>query len=270
VSAVISKAQAFLDAQAALMQAATALGVTLSPAGALLLLGQGWGESFFGRAVAGYDPSMRGTNNVGSIDSTPGWLANHQAPGFGKFAHLDTMDGHYSTGYVAWFRIYPNQLEAWKGSIQFVTYGNPAGLAAALAGGAAAYAHWLKIHGYYGVSEAAYAAMLAGAATTAKNALSAAAAQNLTPADPASAGQNENEIAPLSERFSKRPDLIAGITPATGVVWTVSPPSSPAGGNGSGAAGAGGLLLALAFMVTLAWAASGAPMTLRGVRRAIA
>jgi hypothetical protein len=247
----ISKAQAFLDAHAALVAAASSAGFALDDAGALLLLGQGWGESFFGRAIAGYDQSMRGTNNVGSIDSTPGWLANHAARGFGRFAHTDTMDGTLQTAYIAWFRIYPNQLEAWKGFVSFVIYGNPAGLGAALAGGAAAYAHWLKLHGYYGVGESAYAAMLAGAATTAKNALAAAAAQGLTAADPATAGENENEIAPVSERVITR--LLPDVVPASGVVWTVGPPLPPAGGIG-------GAVVAILLGVGLAWAASGAPM----------
>jgi hypothetical protein len=253
---IVSKAQAFLDARAALNAAAEFYGFPLDDAGAMLLLGQGWGESFFGRAVAGYDQSMRGSNNVGSIDSTAGWFAKHSTDrGFGKFAHLDTKDGTFQTGYVAWFRMYPNQLEAWKGFVAFVIYGNPAGLGAALAGGAPAYAHWLKIHGYYGVGEGAYAAMLAGAAVTARNSLSAAAAQNLTPTDPALAGLNENEIAPVQERFAKRPDLIPTIQPSSGVVWTVGPAIPPAG-----PAGIGGAVVAVLLALGLAWAASGSPM----------
>lgn len=229
MTVIITPQQAVMDASAALSLAATQKGIPISTGAAMLLLGQAWAESFFGRHVQGYDPRMQGSNNWGSIDSTKPWEQNHQLPGFGKFAHTDTMDGTMATAFVAWFRVYPNQLEAAKGFLDQVTYGNVGALQAALAGGPATYAHWLKSHGYYGVSEAAYASMLAGAAQTVAKYLQQASTQNLSPTDPACAGQAENDFVPVASRVAAK---LLPIQPPDGVVWFVSPPAAPSSGGG--------------------------------------
>jgi hypothetical protein len=248
MTTIVSQAQAVLDASAALAAAASVLGIAVSPNAATLLLGQAWGESYFGRNVQGYDPRMQGSNNWGSIDSTQAWEQTHHVVGFGKFAHTDTLDGTLQTAFVAWFRAYPNQLEAAKGFLQQVAYGNVAALQAALAGSPATYAHWLKVHGYYGATESAYAAMLAGAAQTIARLLSQASAQGLHAADPATAGQGENDFVPVSQRVLPR--LLSSVQPPDGVVWFVGPPAAPSSGGGLLAPALAALFLWLFAMAT--------------------
>jgi hypothetical protein len=237
MSGPVAPEQAVLDASTALAVAAQQKGLALSQGATMLLLAQAWFESFYGRHVAGYDETtvggatygrMQGSNNWGSIDSTAGWEAKHQALGYGKFAHTDSLDGTPQTNFVAWFRVNPNQLTAAIGFLDQVLYGNPAALTAALAGGPAAYAHWLKSHGYYGVTEAQYAAALSGASGTVTKYLTRALAQGLVAVDPSLAGQNENDFVPVQYRVAA--NLLSRVNPPSGVVLFVGP--CPGGGSG--------------------------------------
>lgn len=233
---VITKTQAYLDAGAALQAAASAAGAgTLSQSAQALVLGQAFGESFFGRAVQGYNKGgvfdMAGTNNWGSIQANPAWETSHQGRDyFGKFAHTDYhADG--VTKYVGWYRIYPNQLEAAKAFLSQIMYGNPTAFAAAVNGGPSSYAQWLHDHGYFEASVSQYTTMLQRNSGEA----AAALASGGSAADPSSAGFAEYSIASVSGRVSSGS---GAVNPPSGIVWYGKPMPQP----GSIGAALGGTL----------------------------
>lgn len=215
----VSVAQAMLDAKVALEAAMASQGVTgLSDAQVALLLGQAFRESMFGRAVDGWGTDMAGSNNWGSIDSTPPWEDKHAGDeGFGKFAHVDTNNG---VPYVAWFRIYPHQQAAAEGFLATVGGASPE-LAQALAGGPAAYAAYLQGRGYFTAGLEAYTSMVAAGQRQALQGLADAEAQGLTAADPTDTSETGG-IASLEARFTINrhvlSSLIASI-PDGGIVW---------------------------------------------------
>lgn len=82
----------------------------------LLILGQVWMESRFGLHTG----SMKGTNNWGAVNATSEWMKRKgNLPGFGRFKHGDT--NQQGQGYVTWFRQFPNQFEAAKDWLEFMT-----------------------------------------------------------------------------------------------------------------------------------------------------
>lgn len=116
----VSREQAFTDGYAALGMAwASVMGTTIQEPIASILAGQVWGESLFGRAVAGTRPLEWGSNNYGNIQATPGWCAQHKAdPGWGYILLGDVhADG---TPYVYPYRLYPCPWYAALDYLQFV------------------------------------------------------------------------------------------------------------------------------------------------------
>lgn len=235
----ISQAQGFLDARAALLAALQFRHYTPpSEAGLRLLLGQGFGESGFGRSLAGFSQTMAGTNNVGSIiagvgtganhgtaPTKSGWIRAHATPGFGMFAHPDTTGaGPEATAFVQWFRILPNQFQGWLSYVDTVARGNWPAVLAALDQGGAAYAAFLRSHGYYTTTVEAYTKMLQGDAAQAGAALATAARAGLQAADPTTAGVGETAIPPVSLRFQHYQHLLPSVNPSSGLYFPATPP----------------------------------------------
>lgn len=240
---MISPAQAVIDAAAALI---AAIGSTPAEAVQNLLLGQTFGESFWGRAVAGYATTMAGSNNVGSViggvgsgpsraiaPTTSPWMTKHKSdPGYGLFAHPDTNKG---VVFVQWFRLFPSQLDGWKGYIEAISYGNLAATLDAAAAGARAFSELLGKHGYYdnNITDknpdpvGRYAGMVSSNAARVAGLRKTAVTMGLTAATPSQAGRGETQIAPLADRFRRSPQLIPLIKPESGVVYFTEGPALP-------------------------------------------
>lgn len=196
----VSKEQAVLDAAAAFDAAWLEHGLgPLGDAMRAMLLGHAFGESQFGRHIPGFKDTLRGTNNWGSVQATQAWQKAHGGTDyFGAAAHLDHRgDG---TPYVGYYRIYPNQYEAAKGWLSTVLY-HPGEFAAAIAQGPAAYAQYLRAHGYFEAPVERYTTMLTNGQADMWRTLQAARARGLRPAEPKQAGFGEAPVAPLIERL---------------------------------------------------------------------
>lgn len=261
----VSPEQAMLDASAALQAAAqTLMGGSLSSSAIAMMLGQAMGESMFGRLVTGYGTDMAGTNNWGSVTANSSWQSSHAGqPGWGMFAHTDSIPGVRS--YVAWFRIYPSQLEGAKGYLGTIMYEGASATLNYISQGPAAFAQYLSNHHYYTASVATYTQMLQGMQATASAKLVQAQTEGLTAADPTTTTANPAVIATITKRLTS--GLLANpvdangnaapLPNAEGIVWFGAVPN-PAGTDWGGVATvAGEVAVAAAAGGALAWWALG-------------
>lgn len=173
---VVSANQAAVDGAQSIRQAwFEKYGQPIDAVRLVVLGGQVWGESQFGRAVHGYQAIEWGTNNYGSIQATPGWQRLHNLDdGWGYILLGDVhADG---TPYVYPYRLYPTPIDAARDWLSLITsYVSQADMLSptALAGA-------LKRKGYYEAPVDKYIAMITGGSAVIQHGL----ASGLAPGDP--------------------------------------------------------------------------------------
>ncbi len=173
---IVSITQAAVDGAQSIRQAwFEKYGTAIDTVRLVVLGGQVWGESQFGRAVQGYRPIEWGTNNYGSIQATPAWQRLHNLDdGWGYILLGDVhADG---TPYVYPYRLYPVPIDAARDWLSLITsYVSQADMLSPTALATA-----LKHKGYYEAPVDKYIAMITGGSAVIQRGLSS----GLPPGDP--------------------------------------------------------------------------------------
>jgi len=259
---------------AALKQAASEMGYTLSDALASLMIGQLRGAE---GAYPGVKSSLGGTNNMGAAQVTKGlYTSKRGQQGWGAFAHKDSDPNQGS--YIGWYWIAPSPLEAarywlggnwWGKSLLSQNPSDPTTYATILYKGryfggmhAGDPNHNGMVKDDSGAmvaddaAKAAYDANIADYAKSIQRGMASAAELSDAPGDPAAMTVDPTMFKSLDDRkitedlFTKAksgkiggawsyllPDAWSDLQATNGVVWFGPPPPGASTGGGPGASG---------------------------------